>query len=67
MAAFTALTPPVATAFWNGLTSATTGLAQNARMLYSGNAQTYNLYILCYFIVLYVACGGFTVLRGLAD
>jgi formate hydrogenlyase subunit 3/multisubunit Na+/H+ antiporter MnhD subunit len=66
VAVSTALTPPVATTFWNGLTSATSGLAQNARMLYSGNAQTYNLYILCYFIVLYVACGGLHVLRELA-
>jgi formate hydrogenlyase subunit 3/multisubunit Na+/H+ antiporter MnhD subunit len=58
MAAFTALTPPVATAFWHGLGGATTSFAQRVRTIYTGNAQTYNLYILYYFIVLYVACGG---------
>ena len=36
----------------------TTSLAQGARKLYTGNAQAYNLYILYYFIVLYVAGGG---------
>jgi formate hydrogenlyase subunit 3/multisubunit Na+/H+ antiporter MnhD subunit len=58
MAVFAALTPPVATAFWDGLSGATTSLAQRVRTIYTGNAQTYNLYILYYFIVLYVACGG---------
>lgn len=55
---FTTLTPPVAAAFWGGFTDATTSLAQGARKLYTGNAQAYNLYILYYFIVLYVAAGG---------
>jgi len=59
MVAFTTLTPPIATAFWGGLTVVTTSFAQRARMLYSGNAQTYNLYILYYFIVLYAVGGGF--------
>jgi hypothetical protein len=58
MAVFTTLTPPVATAFWGGLADATTSVAQRARMIYTGNAQAYNLYILYYFIVLYVAAGG---------
>jgi len=57
-AIFTALTPPVATAFWIGLAYVTTSVAQRARMIYTGNAQAYNLYLLYYFIVLYVACGG---------
>ena len=55
---FAALTPPFATAFWSGLTAATTSLAQRSRMLYTGNGQTYSLYILYYFLVLYIAGGG---------
>jgi formate hydrogenlyase subunit 3/multisubunit Na+/H+ antiporter MnhD subunit len=57
-AVFTTLTPPVAAAFWGGATGATTSFAQRTRKIYSGNAQSYNLYILYYFIVLYVAAGG---------
>jgi formate hydrogenlyase subunit 3/multisubunit Na+/H+ antiporter MnhD subunit len=56
--AFTMLTPPWAIEFWGGLTTATVTLADRARAVYSGNGQTYNLYILYYFIVLYVAGGG---------
>jgi formate hydrogenlyase subunit 3/multisubunit Na+/H+ antiporter MnhD subunit len=55
---FTALTPPFATAFWDGLTAATASIAQRSRTLYTGNGQTYSLYILYYFLVLYVAGGG---------
>lgn len=55
---FTVLTPPWAIEFWGGLTTATASLADRARVVYSGNGQTYNLYILYYFIVLYVAGGG---------
>ena len=56
--AFTVLTPPWAIEFWGGLTTATVTLADRARVVYSGNGQTYNLYILYYFIALYVAGGG---------
>jgi NADH:ubiquinone oxidoreductase subunit 5 (subunit L)/multisubunit Na+/H+ antiporter MnhA subunit len=66
MAVFTALTPPVARMSWDGLAYATTSVAQRVRTIYSGNAQTYNLYILYYFIVLYVAGGGLSAL-GFAD
>jgi formate hydrogenlyase subunit 3/multisubunit Na+/H+ antiporter MnhD subunit len=55
---FAALTPPFATAFWGGLTAGTRSLAQRSRTLYTGNGQTYSLYILYYFLVLYVAGGG---------
>jgi formate hydrogenlyase subunit 3/multisubunit Na+/H+ antiporter MnhD subunit len=54
---FAALTPPFATAFWGGLTVATRSLAQRSRMIYTGNGQTYSLYILYYFLVLYIASG----------
>jgi formate hydrogenlyase subunit 3/multisubunit Na+/H+ antiporter MnhD subunit len=57
--AFTALTPPFATAFWGSVTAAIKSLAQRSRTLYTGNGQTYSLYILYYFLVLYVAGGGF--------
>jgi hypothetical protein len=56
-AVFSTLTPPVAVAFWSGLSGATTSFAQGARKVYTGNAQAYNLYILYYFIALYVAGG----------
>jgi len=58
MAVFTSLTPPVATAFWCGLANLTTSIAQRARMIYTGNAQAYNLYIVYYFVFLYIAGGG---------
>jgi len=55
---FTILTPPWASAFWTGIASATSALAGRTRLLYTGNGQTYNLYILYYFLALYVASGG---------
>jgi formate hydrogenlyase subunit 3/multisubunit Na+/H+ antiporter MnhD subunit len=55
---FTILTPPWASAFWGGLAAATTASAERIRMLYTGNGQTYCLYILYYFLGLYVAAGG---------
>jgi formate hydrogenlyase subunit 3/multisubunit Na+/H+ antiporter MnhD subunit len=55
---FAMLTPPAARAFWDGLTAGTMTLAGRTRLIYTGDGQTYNLYILYYFIVLYVACGG---------
>jgi formate hydrogenlyase subunit 3/multisubunit Na+/H+ antiporter MnhD subunit len=55
---FTILTPPWAGALWGGLTAATTSSAERIRILYTGNGQTYNLYILYYFLALYAAAGG---------
>jgi formate hydrogenlyase subunit 3/multisubunit Na+/H+ antiporter MnhD subunit len=55
---FAMLTPPWAGAVWGGLTAATTAAAERIRMIYTGNGQTYNLYILYYFLVLYIAGGG---------
>ncbi|HET7911671.1 MAG TPA: hypothetical protein VFL49_06555, partial [Pseudolabrys sp.] len=52
------LTPPLASAVWGGLTAVTTTSAERIRLLYTGNGQTYSLYILYYFIVLYLAGGG---------
>jgi formate hydrogenlyase subunit 3/multisubunit Na+/H+ antiporter MnhD subunit len=52
------LTPPCAVAFWTGLAEAISALAGRTRLLYSGNGQTYNLYLLYYFLTLYMAAGG---------
>ena len=54
---FTKLTPPLACAFWDGLSAGTVTLAERTRKIYTGNGQTYGLYILYYFIILYVAGG----------
>jgi hypothetical protein len=55
---FTVLTPPLAIAFWSEIAGGTSSLAERARMLYSGNGRTYNLYVLYYFLFLYAAGGG---------
>ena len=52
------LTPACAIAFWAGLAEAISALAGRTRLLYSGNGQTYNLYLLYYVLTLYVAAGG---------
>ena len=54
---FAGLTPPLASAFWGGLSAGTMMLAARTRRVYTGDGQTYCLYILYYFIVLYVASG----------
>ena len=53
-AVFSRLTPPVATAFWEGLAVGTMAFATRARRVYTGDGQTYSLYILYYFVVLYI-------------
>ncbi len=62
----TALTPPLASRFWDELTGATSAIAQRSRRLYTGNAQAYNLYILYYLLVLYAAGGGIQLI-GIAQ
>ena len=54
---FAALTPPLARAFWDGLSAGAMSLADRARRVYSGDGQLYCLYILYFFIALYVASG----------
>jgi NADH:ubiquinone oxidoreductase subunit 5 (subunit L)/multisubunit Na+/H+ antiporter MnhA subunit len=58
---FALLTPPLADAFWGGLSAGTMVIAGRARRIYTGNGQTYALYILYYFVLLYIASG---ILRG---
>jgi hypothetical protein len=55
---FSLLTPPVAGAFWSRLAAVTMVCADRTRRLYTGDGQTYNLYILYYFLLLYAAGGG---------
>ena len=45
---FSLLTPPVAGAFWSRLAAVTMVCADRTRRLYTGDGQTYNLYILYY-------------------
>jgi len=49
---------PVTTGFWNGVGEWISSAAGSIRQIYSGNGQTYVLYILLYFIVLYFIMGG---------
>ncbi len=56
---FAVLTPPMAHTFWNGVSVVTLGIADRTRRIYTGNGQTYCLYILYYFVFLYIMCGGF--------
>src|SRR5262249_35315010 len=56
---FAVLTPPLAPAFWKGVSAATLGIADRARRIYTGNGQVYCMYILYYFIVLYIVCRSF--------
>jgi formate hydrogenlyase subunit 3/multisubunit Na+/H+ antiporter MnhD subunit len=55
---FAALTPSLAERFWSGLSTGTLLLADRTRRIYTGDGQAYCLYVLYYFIVLYVVCGG---------
>lgn len=46
---------PAARRFWDGLAVATMMSAGGLRLIYTGNGQTYALYVLYFFIVLFVA------------
>jgi len=47
------LSPPLAAGFWTGFASALSASAEGARKVYTGDARTYALHILFYFIALY--------------
>jgi len=57
--AFVTLTPALSSSFWDAVAAGSTALAGTTRRIYTGDGQTYTLYVLYYFIFLYVACGGF--------
>ena len=50
--------PPVAINFWNGVTGLTLTTAGVVRQVYTGNGQTYVLYVMLYFLALYAASLG---------
>ena len=54
----TALTPALATRFWGEVNAVTAFAAERSRSLYTGNGQTYNLYIVYYLLALYAFGGG---------
>ena len=51
--------PPVAVVFWRSVANGALAAADLVRRLYSGNGQTYALYVLAYILVIYVAGTGF--------
>jgi hypothetical protein len=51
--------PPFALMFWRGVSHMALAAAGKIRLVYTGNAQTYALYVLGYFLVLYFASTGF--------
>ena len=55
--AFATLTPALSSSFWDAVAAGSTALAGTTRRIYNGNGQTYTLYVLSYFVVLYAACG----------
>jgi formate hydrogenlyase subunit 3/multisubunit Na+/H+ antiporter MnhD subunit len=61
-----ALTPPLAIRFWNEATAFAVFASERSRRLYTGNGQTYNLYIVYYLLVLYALGGGAEHIRALA-
>ncbi len=62
-----ALTPPLASGFFAGLVVMTTTAAERSRRIYTGNGQTYNLYIVYYLLVLYTFGGGAQQIWALAS
>ena len=47
--------PPVATVLWQGVSGSTLAAAEWVRKIYTGNGQTYALYVLSYFLAIYLA------------
>jgi formate hydrogenlyase subunit 3/multisubunit Na+/H+ antiporter MnhD subunit len=56
---FAKMTPPMALDFWNGLAARSAALADATRKIYTGDGQTYVLYVFYYFVILYAACAAF--------
>ena len=57
------LVPPIATRFWQGIADGARGSAAAVRLVYTGDGQTYALYVLLYFLALYLASIGLTGAR----
>ncbi|MET0943424.1 MAG: proton-conducting transporter membrane subunit [Mesorhizobium sp.] len=56
--------PPLAIAFWQGVSTAAVATASSVRKVYTGNGQTYALYVLYYFLAIYLANAGIGSLRA---
>jgi formate hydrogenlyase subunit 3/multisubunit Na+/H+ antiporter MnhD subunit len=52
------LIKPRATAFWDGVSEWSHTMGSTLRVLYSGNGQTYALYVMFYVVMIYIAVGG---------
>jgi formate hydrogenlyase subunit 3/multisubunit Na+/H+ antiporter MnhD subunit len=61
-----ALTPPVAQRFWAELPAISAFVAERSRRIYTGNGQTYALYIVYYLVVLYAFGDGARQIWALA-
>ena len=55
--------PPVASRFWQGVSDGARAAAGSARMIYTGNGQTYALYVVFYILAIYIASTGLGGLR----
>ena len=56
--------PPVAIAFWQGVSTSAVATASSVRRVYTGNGQTYALYVLYYFLAIYLTNTGISGLRA---
>ncbi|MEN8177061.1 MAG: proton-conducting transporter membrane subunit [Pseudomonadota bacterium] len=56
--AFGSFLKPRATAFWDGVSEWSNTIGSTLRVLYTGNGQTYALYVLFYVVMIYIAVGG---------
>jgi len=52
------LIKPRASAFWDGVSEWSHTFGSTLRVLYTGNGQTYALYVLFYVVMIYIAVGG---------
>ncbi len=50
--------PPLVESFWGGVSRGALACAGQTRRIYTGNGQTYALYVLYYFAALYLMSGG---------
>ncbi|MGV2979151.1 complex I subunit 5 family protein [Camelimonas sp. ID_303_24] len=55
--------PPVAVLFWDGVATGANIASNLARRPYTGNGQTYVLYVMYYFLAIYVAGSGLAGLK----
>ena len=55
------LVRPRATAFWNNINEWSHTMASSLRIFYTGNGQTYALFILMYFVAMYLVNGGLSL------